>query len=234
MILTAHQPTYLPWLGYFQKIALSDIFVWMDDVKYTKESAYSRNVIKTNRFATSMLSVPVRSGSNNMLIKDVKIANEHCWQNKHWRAIKAGYSSAPYWHLYSPFLIDVYLEKKWTNLAELDWVILKEAIKWFTLSTKLVKASDYKFTGHKSELILNYCKFFGANKYIFGKHGKNYADLNLFKSNNIDLIFQDYQYPLYAQQFDDKFISNLSFIDFIFNCGPDLSRLQFYKSDDNV
>ena len=58
-ILTAHQPVYMPWLGLFHKIAISDTFVWFDDVQYQSKEWDNRNKIKTSH-GPLWISIPVK------------------------------------------------------------------------------------------------------------------------------------------------------------------------------
>ncbi len=96
-------------------------------------------------------------------------------------------------------------------------------LKWFLeqldIKIEFSKASDYKFEGTKSDLVLNMCKQLGADLYIFGELGKDYAKVDDFKEHGIRVIFQEYKHPVYPQMFGD-FIPNLSVIDLLFNCGP--------------
>ena len=84
---------------------------------------------------------------------------------------------------------------------------------------KIHKASEFEFEGAKSDLVLDMCKKLDASTYIFGELGKDYADECMFKNSGINPVFQNYQHPSYPQLYD-KFISHLSIIDLLFNCGP--------------
>lgn len=217
MILTAHQPVYLPWLGLFHKIALSDTYVYLDTVKYLKQDWNNRNRIKTAE-GPAWLTVPVAtSQSDNWILKDVKIVADQKWRIKHWRTIANCYRRAPYFNRYSDFFETVY-GKEWQTLSELNLYMLQWFLDTLDIRVRLVKASDYNFEGHKSDLILNMCKQLEATTYIFGEQGHNYAELGDFESAGVSVIFQNYTHPKYDQRFGN-FVAHLSIIDLLFNCG---------------
>src|SRR3989304_3106274 len=117
MILTAHQPVYLPWLGLFHKIALADKFILFDDVQYVPRDWMSRNQIKTSN-GPVMLTVPVlTSGHREKVIAEMEINNSIPWKRKHWKALLLAYQSAPYFKKYANFFEDLYA-KEWRFLAD--------------------------------------------------------------------------------------------------------------------
>ena len=219
MILTAHQPSYLPWLGLFSKINLSDRFVYLDTVQYSKWDWSSRNKIRTPE-GWLWLTVPVLSGGKHgQKFTEVKIDNTQKWNKKHLKAIKMSYSRAPYFDLYYNFFEEVF-EQEWIYLSKLNEFVLLNLIKIFGINTKFVKASEsLKLEGEKSELVLDMCIKMNADEFIFGGEGKNYAEVEDFESSGIKPIFQEYEHPVYSQ-IHGEFIPNMSVIDLLFNCGP--------------
>ena len=89
------------------------------------------------------------------------------------------------------------------------------------LKVPIFKLSELNISGEKSTLVLNTCKYFGANSYIFGEQGKNYADKNSFLEEKVKPYFQKYNHPKYSQLHGNQFIPNLSIIDLLLNVGPD-------------
>jgi hypothetical protein len=218
MILTAHQPVYLPWLGLFHKIAISDSYCFFDIVQYQRKDYNNRNKIKTNN-GPIWLSVPVKSsGRLNSKINDIEIINNG-WNKKHIRSIEINYSKAKYFEKYIVGIKEILLND-YKYLSDLNYDILKHGLYALNIDTKVIKASDYNFYGAKSDLVLDMCKKLSADTYIFGKQGKDYADVDSFLERSITPIFQDYHHPVYAQLHGD-FIPNMSFLDLIFNHGPD-------------
>lgn len=217
MILTAHQPVYLPWLGLFHKIALADHFVWFDDVQYQTKDWNNRNKIKTAN-GTIWLSVPVeRKDHFNIKLIDIKIDNSQNWAKKHLKSIEMAYMKAPYFSDYFPFFESTYLTK-WELLSDLNWHFFCFFLKKLNIDVSISRLSKMHLDGVKSSLVLNMCQSLNADIYIFGAEGKNYADVPAFKAKNIEPIFQDYQHPKY-NQLHGCFESHLSALDLLFNCG---------------
>jgi len=218
MILTAHQPVYLPWLGLFHKIALSDKFVFFDQVQYLPRDWMNRNKIKTST-GEIWLTVPVfTKGHREKKTSEIEINNESDWKNKHLKTIKNNYCKTSFYEEYIPFFEDVY-SKNWLRLGDLTEYMLKWFIETLGIEIEFIKASNFEFKGTKSDLVLDMCKKLEAHTYIFGTLGKDYANLKDFKKEGITAVFQDYKHPHYSQKFG-KFIPNLSILDLLFNCGP--------------
>ena len=218
MILTAHQPVYLPWLGLFHKIALAETFVYFDQVQYLPKDWMNRNKIRT-KSGSIWLTVPVlRKGYRDLKTSEIEINNSIDWQKKHLRSISLNYKKSPYFENYIPFFEDVY-SRKWKFLGELNEYMLKWFLDELGIKVNFLNANNFKFQGEKSSLILNMCKELNASTYIFGTLGKDYADVQEFEKNNIGLIFQNYNHPKYSQLYRE-FISHMSVIDLLFNHGP--------------
>ena len=218
MILTAHQPVYLPWLGLFHKIALADKFIFFDQVQYLPKDWMNRNRIKT-QIGSIWLTVPVlRKGYRELKTSEIKINNSIDWQKKHLRSISLNYKKTQYFEKYIQFFEKTFTQK-WDYLSDLNEHLLKWFLNELGIKIKIQKASEFEFKGVKSDLVLDMCKKLGANTYIFGELGKDYADEHAFKNSGITPIFQNYQHPSYTQ-LCGKFISHLSIIDLLFNCGP--------------
>ena len=223
MILTAHQPVYLPWLGLFHKISLADIFVYFDQVQYLPKDWMNRNEIKTAT-GPSWLTVPVlKKGHRERKTSEIEINNEIDWRKKHLKTIKNNYCKSPFFEKYIPFFEEIY-SKTWLKLTDLNEYMLKWFLNELDIKTKFLKASDYEFKGSKSGLVLDMCKKLKTDLYIFGKMGRDYANINEFENEGVKIIFQDYKHPTYKQLFG-KFIPNLSIIDLLFNCGENSAEI---------
>ncbi len=225
-IITGHQPVYLPWLGFFHKAMLADIFIYMDDVQYLNEDWNNRNLIKNNYSSKIWLTVPVdKKNSNSNLIKDIKIKDQENikikerWNIKHWNSISNSYANSPYFKgEYKDYFEWVYLENKWSNLSDLNYNIITKLFKWLDISCKIEFGSMHEFTQKKSNLILEHAKKFNADIVLTGINGVNYIKETDFNRNNIKVFYQNYIHPIYRQKYG-SFISNLSIIDLIFNEG---------------
>jgi len=229
MILTAHQPVYIPWVGLFHKIALADTFCVFDIAQYQKKDFNNRNKIKTQN-GDIWLSVPVESKNHfDKKICDIKIIDDG-WNKKHFKSICMEYKKSKYFELYIEGIEKILMHNKYIFLADLNFDILNLMLSNLGINKKIIKASDYDFLGYKSDLVLDMCLKLGANKYIFGSLGKNYAHVESFKKNGIDIYFQDYNHPTY-NQLHRGFSSNLSLIDILFNEGPKSKEIIF---NDNI
>ena len=230
IILSAHQPAYLPWLGYFHKMALSDIFVILDDVQFEKNSFINRNKIKTSR-GPIWLTVPVLiSGHTTLTISDMKINNTANWREKHWKAIYLNYKKAPYFTKYSAFFEDLY-KKEWHRLSDLLAYTTDFFVKELKLGTVLYKQSDLQIKSKKQQLILDLCANFKADVFVCGAMGRNYIDAADFSKHGTNVVFQEYKHPVYPQLWSG-FVPNLSIIDFLFNIEND--RLSEIMVDKNI
>ena len=217
MILTAHQPVYLPWLGLFHKIALADTFVSFNQVQYLIKDWNNRNKIKTSA-GDIWLTVPVLTkGHRERTIKEILINNSINWRKKHWKSILLAYKKAPFFNKYSDFLEDVY-KREWELLTELNEHMLKWFLDVLGIKVTFLDASEFHFSGEKSDLVLDMCKCLKADIYIFGEMGKDYANIELFEKEDIKIIFQEYKHPGYPQ-LHGNFISHISILDLLFNCG---------------
>lgn len=212
-----HQPYYLPWLGLFEKIRKSDVFVFLDNVTYSKNGYANRNRIKTPD-GWHWLTVPVVN--KNILqtpINDVKISNATNWCRKHWNSIQFNYGNAPFFENYKTFFKNVY-EMKWELLAELNEYLIKKVCEFLGIETTFVNASMLDVEGTSTTHLVNICKILDANTYFSGSGGRNYLDCSLFEKEDINVIFQEFKIPPYSQLHGD-FVPNLSVIDFLLNCG---------------
>ncbi|BDA79200.1 hypothetical protein LPTSP3_g21300 [Leptospira kobayashii] len=215
MIVSIHQPAFNGWLGYYEKIIRSDVFVYLDTVQFEKNSFTNRNKIKTNA-GELWLTIPVKlKGHIDQTIKDIQIDNSTPWRKKHLKTIELNYRKAPRFDKVFSSLESIY-NSEHTDFALFCYEFLIWTLKDLNIKTKIVRASDLEFEGNKSDLVLNICKKLNAKTYISGIFGKDYLNLDDFQSNQIEVLFQDYKHPLYPQIGKD-FISHLGILDFLFN-----------------
>lgn len=216
MILTAHQPVYLPWLGLFAKIAQADEFVVFDCCPKEDSGFENRNRI-LSPVGEQWLTVPIRHHRLEPL-SEIRIVKDQPWQRKHWRAIELAYQRAPFWKQYRESLEWMYREQHWELLSGLNVAQLKVLLDILGLERNLILASSLGLQGKKSDLVLDMCKRMGATEYIFGEKGREYADIAAFEREGIRVRFQEYKHPTYPQ-LNRGFVSHLSVIDLIFNVG---------------
>jgi hypothetical protein len=224
IILAGHQPNFLPWLGYFYKIAKCDIFKISDNVQFEKKSYTNRVEIKIPS-GTMQLTVPVKKElRTSKKIYEVEISPNKEWKTKQWKTIYLNYKKAKFFHLYAEFFEDFYLNKEFDKLIDFNVYLIKYILVALGIRKTIVFGSKLDVKGQKSNLVLDSCLKAGANVYLAGSGAKKYLDLALFEKNNIKVRFSDYKCPTYPQLWGD-FAPNLSIIDLLFNCGPDSMRI---------
>jgi hypothetical protein len=217
MIISIHQPQYLPWLGYFDKILESDIFVFLDNVQYKKNEFQNRNKIKTAK-GWQWLTVPVLYHFSQKIF-EVGINQEINWQKDHLKTLIVNYNRAPFFGKYSAYFEKLY-SKTWGRLIDINIEVVKHLAGLLGAKTKFFIASQIpNLREEPTERLIDICKYFSVNTYLAGKGGAEYMDIEKFKKENINLIFQNFQHPVYPQLYGD-FQPCMSVIDLLFNCGP--------------
>lgn len=223
MILTGHQPNYLPYLGFFHKIVLADTFVIVDNTQFVKRGPFGwihRNKIRTPE-GWMWLTIPVETkGKFTQTIRETMIDNSTPWRRKHWKSIEWHYKKAPFFHLYADSFREIY-SREWSSLAELNQTLILKHIELLGIKVRIEIGSLMNLTGKASHLVLELCRKTGADTYISGIHGKDYLDLALFEKEGIKIVFQDFKHPSYNQAYPGEFVPNLSTIDLLFNHGPE-------------
>ena len=216
-VVSIHQPAYLPWLGYFDKIRRADLFIYLDSVQFQKQSFQNRNKIRTADGWT-WLTVPVETKGRlyETPLKDLPINNRVNWRRKHRAAIEMNYRKAP---RFEPVmsLLDRFYAQEWEHLSDLCYAMMTAFNRELAVDSEIRKASELKtLEGGKSDLLLSICRAVGATTYLSGALGQNYLDVESFERAGIDVLFQDYRHPVYAQLQPD-FLPNMAVIDLLMN-----------------
>jgi len=220
MIVAIHQPNYIPWLGFFHKMANADIFVLLDDIKHSKSSITHRNKIKTGD-KELLLSVPLKNKES--LINELIIHDPLSSIKKHWQVIEANYRKAKYWDYLAVELKEIY-NSEWKYLVDLNITIIKLFKDKLQIDCELLIASKIEnIEGDGSARNLNICKAVNADTYLSGAGARSYNDESSFINNNIQIIYDKFEHPLYPQT-GTNFIQNLSTIDLLFNCGKNAGQ----------
>jgi len=223
MIIAVHQPQYMPWLGYFEKIIKSDNFVFLDNVQYKEREFQNRNKIRT-KDGSSWLTVPVISkGEGRQNIRDVKIDNEVAWQRKHLASLRSSYGRATFFKEYYPFFEEA-LGRQWVYLKDLNIEIIRFVLKELYIDAPITFESDLGVFSMSAQRIIDICKKLKADTYLSGTGGRGYLDEKLFAQENIKLIYQDFLHPQYKQCYE-PFVPFMSIIDLLFNNGPESRKI---------
>lgn len=224
--VTIHQPEHLPWLGFFHKLSLSDIFVILDNVQYRKNYYQNRNKIRTDQ-GFMWITVPVERHLKT-LIKDVKIVQDKRWKKKWWDSIRCTYNKASYFNNYAEKLHDI-INKEEDKLINLNIEIIRFICGILNIKCQFIKASELSVKGKREILLLNCCKELNAGTYISGVSGREYLEVEKFKNEGIKIIFQEFYHPIY-EQLHNPFKPCMSVIDLILNYGPKSSAILMGKN----
>ena len=219
-IMAMHQPNYIPWLGYFHKMAHCNIFVYLDTVQYPRGQSFSpRNRIKTPNGIT-FLTIPLRHPSGRegkVTYREMEFAGEQ-WKQKHLKAVELNYKRAPYFEE----IFELYRQQldRHHHFVELNIGLIETFADYLGISCERVRLSRILTEfGHKTQLIVDICRAVEANVYLSGTGGgEDYNDEVYLQANGIELRYNRFEHPVYPQLWGE-FAPNLSILDVLFNCG---------------
>lgn len=218
-VLGSVQPSYLAWIPFYQRMCFSDVFVYLDDVQYSKNSFHNRNRIKTNQ-GPQTLTVPVLyKGNSGKHIKDMPINNETDWQKKHWRTIEQGYAKAPYFADLAPRLEKKFFGEKWTYLGDLNVGLIECFRDYLGIATPCYRSSELSVDGEANEKLVNLCKKLQAAAFIVKPGTEDYHPGEFFREHGIEFSLFSPPAEPYRQLHGD-FVPGLSILDFAMNMGP--------------
>jgi len=223
MLVAIHQPHYIPWLGYLDRMARSDLFIILDHVQFERRNYQNRTMIRCEG-EEKWLTVPVVQLSQKEKIVDKLVDNTEAgtraWGPTHFKTLKYAYRKAPFFPVYEQRLRDI-LEAKWDKLVDLDLAMLDFLRDAFEIRTALRRSSEMKAEGARSELLLNLCVECGPGTVFHGGIGgsRRYLDTAAFANAGIGVQWQEFKHPTYPQC-GDGFTPGLMSLDMLFNCGP--------------
>lgn len=219
MIVSINQPAYLPWLGYFERIAVSDLHIVLDHVQFEKNSFTNRNKARTKEGST-WLTVPLATTGRfgDLAISGLQFAANNPWQKKHWATLRMTYGKAPFFATYAPAYEQLYA-RAWDGFGPMVRAFLAQHLRDLGIATPLRYSSEMAVTGTKSDLVLNLCRGAGADTYLSGALGRNYLDEASFAAAGMTVRYQDYAHPTYPQC-QPGFEPYMGVLDLLFNHGP--------------
>lgn len=219
MIVSINQPAYLPWLGYFERIAASDLHIVLDHVQFEKNSFTNRNKART-REGSTWLTVPLATKGRfgDLAINTLDFAPNDPWRKKHWSTLRMSYARAPFFAAYAPAYEALYA-RDWAGFMPMVRAFLEQHLRDLEIKTPLRYSSELGVGGTKSELVLNLCRAADADTYLSGALGRDYLDEASFAAAGIAVRYQDFSHPTY-QQCQPGFEPFMGVLDLIFNHGP--------------
>jgi len=226
MNLVIMQPFYLFLRKHFHQIERGDMYIFMDNVQFVKNSHHNRNRIKgPNGYI--WLTVPVRHNFGQM-INQVSIDNKQKWKKKHLTSIMQSYSKAPYFEEYFHFFEGVY-NREWHKLRDLNIYLIKQIAGFLGIKdTEYAVLSELNIetSQNPTQRLIDICEHVGASNYIIGARAKDYMEEWRWKKTKVNLEYFEPDYTSYPQLYGD-FIDNCAIIDLLFNCGPDSGKYIF-------
>ncbi len=222
-IVAIHQPNFLPWLGYFNKIAMSDVFILLDDVQFQKTGGCWSNRVKLFiGGAPNWVTVPVvRSYHGTRLITEIEINNTTAWRIKMLRAIQHSYSRA--FHFVDVFpVIESLISVNAPNLAEFNCHVITQIVQRLGLAAdKIIRSSSIPVAGTATDRLIALTRAVGGTAYMCGGGATGYQEDQKFAEAGIGLVYQNFLHPVYPQKGISEFIPGLSIVDGLMNCGWD-------------
>lgn len=218
MIISIIQPCFVPWLGYFEQMAIGDVFVYLDDVQYTKKDWRNNNQLKSP-YGIKSIHVPVSNASRNILINQALISYNSRWEDDLINKITEWYKKAPFFEEISSLIRPVILGK-YERLVDLNNKLNQAICNYIGINTPVYYASDIpKKTSNKNLRIIEICSHFNGIDVLYdGKSAQSFIDVALFKQHGITVVFQDYLQTPYRQLWGD-FVPYMSVLDVMMNCG---------------
>lgn len=217
MVIAAHQPNYIPYLGFFYKIYKCEKFIFVDNVQFSNQNGitHHRNTIKTPNGA-ELIRIPIKK-SMDCMINQVEINNSNNWIEKNLKTLFVNYKKAPYFNEVYDWYEDM-LSCEYEKLVDLNIDIIRSICNKMGINREFYVNSDYSTSGAKQDLVLDIMREYKGNVYYSGTGASAYLCESQFQENGLNLVFSDYKPVQYKQQWRD-FVPNLSIIDYLFNCG---------------
>ena len=219
MILSTQQPYFFPFAGFFYKAHLSDVFVILDSVQFPRGTTWiSRNRFKNDQ-GTLWLTVPVwKKGLGLQRIHEIRVCHQFPWVTKHLASLKSAYARAPYFADHISFIENAYLAR-FEKLIELNRTIIDYLLRQLQIDAEIKLLSELGIQAAGNQMLVEICRRLGASTYMAQHAAAKYLDPISFDRAGIKLQFFKYSAPVYPQLWG-AFISNLSVLDLLFNCGP--------------
>jgi hypothetical protein len=218
-----HQPDFVPYLGFFDRLIDSDVYVVYDDVQFHKTRWHHRDKIKTPR-GPAWLTLPVQKPEFGQFIAQIRLAPDRDrWVSSHLALLSENYRKAPYFadtiggieHLYRTAPGD---------LSGFNMAFIRHMLDVFDLSVEIVTSSSLACDGTRNGRLVEIVKAVGGTHYLSGTGALDYLEPGVFEDAGIRLEMQDFRHPVYPQQFE-AFEPYLSCLDLLFNCGPDAATV---------
>ena len=215
--IAIHQPNYIPWLGYFYKVYLSDVFVFLDDAQFSNKGMHNYHYIKTPQGAFR-LKIPVL-GAFGSSINEVTTNDALGWRERHLKIIESNYKRARF---FDPVFKDykLFLENSCSNLAMFNEQIIRFICGKLGFKTEFVRSSSLDVISMQEKRIIEICTKLHGKIYYSGTGARAYQNEKNFAKHGIILKYIEYE-PFEYPQLWNGFQKNVTIIDVLMNCGYD-------------
>jgi len=217
------QPTFLPWLGFFELIYKSDVFIFLDDFQFSVQSYHQRNRLFVNKGQIDWYTVPVRKSlSFQMPLNKTQINEDTPWRIKSWKRIQQNYGKARYFKAYEA-AIGQWLLSPAQNLAEQNIAFIKMICEILGIHRIFLQSSVHSSQKQRSERVLELLRWSDAHCYYCANGSFDYMFQDqIFPVSDIEVLFQNFNPKAYTQVGSpDNFVPYLCVLDALFNVGPD-------------
>lgn len=221
IIVAIHQPNFFPWLGYFDKIARSDMMILLDNVQFPKTGGTWTNRVKLAvNGAPAWVTLPItRNYSGTRLISEMRINETTDWRRKLLKTIQTNYGKAPYFKKTQP-LVEHLIMNPTESVAEYNISAIRSICAMIGINPeKLVIGSTVNAEGTATDLLINMTRAVGGTAYMCGGGAGGYQEDEKFAEAGVKLLYQDYSHPGYLQTGSNDFIMGLSIIDALMHLG---------------
>jgi hypothetical protein len=213
-----HQPQFLPYPGFFNKLSLADVWIVMDETQYDRRFTNRNRILAPS--GPIWLSVPIDKSQKFERNKDVRVNNTIPWREEHWKKISYSYKNSKGFSLYGGYFEALY-GRDHALLLDLDLETTRQVLRWLGIEVRVMFESELGVHSEGTKRLVDLCRAVGADTYVSGPGGRAYMDESLFSANGISLEYQEYAPVPYRQRFVNEFVPNLSIIDLLFSAGED-------------
>jgi len=217
--IAIHQPNYLPWEGYFYKIAHCDVFVFLDDVQFIKQSYTRRVHIRQNKNTQkkAFLIVPLQKHHQLTNINQLYINHSQNWQKRQLGQVYNTYHGSPYFEeVYAQFEQWIEQSKEFEMLADYNIYLVESICQLLNLSTQFVRSSKLPVSGKNQDYIINIVRYLNGTCYLSGNGARKYQCKNTFDAKGVELVYSNFK-PTQYLQLQDGWLPGLSILDRLMN-----------------
>lgn len=216
------QPTFLPWLGYFELICSVDVFVVLDDFQFSRQGWGQRNRLFLSPGRAGVVTLPIRHprNLNATFLEIVPVLSQQNWQKKLLRTLEQTYGKAPYFDSVFPWF-EQWIYGEYENVAEMSLRFLEYSLRYMGICATIVHSSDlsYDRRAQRSEKVASILHAMNAEIYYAAHSSFPYMkEDGIFPLEDVQTLFQNHVSLPYRQLGSREFVPKLSSLDAMFNC----------------